>query len=433
MKSIINRFGTELVLVGMGQAGIAIGAIVGVRLMTGALPPDIYGEVWLATSFATLIQQLFTAPLSGTFSRYYNFAVEKGELGEFFASGAFLALCISLATAGLFGIGALVLWLSGQAGYLGILVFTLIFALFSGINALLDGIQSAARQRAVVAWHQSASQWLRFIIAVGLVSLLGKRSQFAMAGYAISAILVLLSQFYFFWRKFKGVKLATIQPDGAWNKRMLKFSLPFASWGFFTWLELSSDRWALETFSTTQAVGYYGVLNQLGYYPLMLLSTVITQFAQPVLYQQAGDGTQADRVEHAQRNTRRMLALAFGMTALTTAAAALLHPLVFQLFAGPSYRLVSGYQPAMVLAGGLFACGQIASLTQLNRGDSKALLGPKIGMGLVGTLLNIAGAYFFGLPGVVYASVIFSILYLLWVLVIYYRNKRYNSVTARSS
>ena len=151
----------------------------------------------------------------------------------------------------------------------------------------------------------------------------------------------------------------------------------------------------------------------------MLAAQVFAQFAEPVLFRQAGDGTHTERINRAQRNTQRILAGAFILVLLAVIAAALLHPLIFQLFAAPDYRSVSGLMPVMVLSGGMFACGQIASMTQLNRGESRALIWPKITTAIAGTLFNIIGAAWMGLPGVVYAGATFSILYLAWVYLLH--------------
>jgi O-antigen/teichoic acid export membrane protein len=426
MKSNLDRLGKELFLVGFGQVVAAVGSIVGVRLMTGALPPEIYGEIALAITFVSLINQIMIGPMSASLTRYYNFAVEKNELPDFLGSSVSLVLKINLATVFIFAAGGIYLWISDQSVYLSLVVFTLAFAMISGINVLLDCLQTAARQRAVVAWHQGMGQWLRYLVAVGLILLLGKNATTAMAGYALAALLILGSQIYFFNKRMPSVSLVSTRSDKNWTVRILKYSLPFASWGIFTWLQLSSDRWALQTFSDTQAVGFYSVLYQLGYYPLMMAANVFAQFAEPVLFRQAGDGTHIDRINLAQRNTQRILIGAIILVALAVVAAAVLHPLVFELFAAPAYRSVSGLLPIMVLSGGMFACGQIASMTQLNRGESKALLWPKITTAIAGTLFNIIGAAWKGLPGVVYAGAVFSILYLLWVYVLHRLSSKKN-------
>ncbi|HEY3344358.1 MAG TPA: oligosaccharide flippase family protein [Anaerolineaceae bacterium] len=419
MRSQINRLGKELLLVGLGQAVAAVGSLVGVRLMTGRFDPAAYGEVALAITFVTLSQQLLIGPLSAALTRFLNVAQEKRELPGFLGSSASLALKISLAMSAFTLVGTAFLALSGRSATLGLAGFTLVFALLSGVNILLDAIQTAARQRAVVAWHQGIGQWLRYLGAVGMALVFGGSPAAALAGYALSALLVLLSQTFFFQRKIGAELDSRPAVDPVWTARLLRYTLPFTSWGIFTWLQITSDRWALQTFSSTQAVGYYAVLYQLGYYPLMMLTNVFVQFADPVLFRQAGDGTQQGRIDRAQRNTLRLLAGALVLTGLVFLGALLFHHLIFDLFAAEQYRQISGYLPIMALSGGLFACGQIASTSQLNRGEPQALLVPKIVMGIAGTLFNLAGARWMGLPGVVYANLTFSALYFLWTVLIF--------------
>ena len=416
MITKIRLLGSELALVGTGQVISALGSVIGVRLMTGVLVPEVYGEVALAITFITLIQQILVGPLSGALTRFFNVARENGELPYFFGSSFSLGVKISLVTIGLLSVGALVLWLSGLSRYLVLALFTLVFALVSGFNVLLDSIQTAARQRAVVAWHQGLGQWLRYLAAVGIVLAFGKVSAAAMAGYAAASVVVLGSQVFFFRRKMPVDPFQRLIPDKQWTGRLLSYALPFSSWGLFTWMQMTSDRWALQTFANTTEVGYYTVLFQLGYYPLIMLTNVITQFAAPVLFGQAGDGSDPVRIRRAQTNTWRLLGAALVLTAVGVVAAWLLHPLIFRLFTAPEYHSVSGLFPIMVLSGGIFACGQIASLMELNRGKPKTLLKPKIVMGIAGTLFNIAGAYWLGLNGVVYASAVFSGLYFVWIL-----------------
>jgi O-antigen/teichoic acid export membrane protein len=419
MKSQINRLGKELLLIGLGQGVAAVGSLVGVRIMTGAVSPTVYGQIALAITFVTLSQQLLVGPLSAALTRFFNFSVERNELPGFLGSSTSLAVRASLMIT-VFCLAACgYLWLSGNPGTIGLAVFTLVFALLSGINILLDAIQTAARQRAVVAWHQGIGQWLRYLAAVGCVLAAGDHPAAALAGYALSALLVLGSQTYFFQRKISFGGLSKVVGDPAWSDRLLRYAMPFTSWGLFTWLQITSDRWALQTFSSTQSVGFYAVLYQLGYYPLMMLTNVFVQFAEPVLFRQAGDGTEVDRVMRAQANTRRLLIGALILTAVVTLAALIFHGLVFQLLVAKDYRSVSGLLPIMALSGGLFACGQIASMSQLNRGEPQALRRPKIVMGIAGTLFNLAGAYWFGLLGVVLANVTFSALYFLWTLLIF--------------
>jgi site-specific recombinase len=64
----------------------------------------------------------------------------------------------------------------------------------------------------------------------------------------------------------------------------------------------------------------------------------------------------------------------------------------------------------------LFAAGQTLSLKMISDMRSKALLHAKIGTAIVGVGVNFLGAFWLGLTGVVMGLVIFSTVYLLWII-----------------
>src|SRR3569832_1844413 len=69
----------------------------------------------------------------------------------------------------------------------------------------------------------------------------------------------------------------------------------------------------------------------------------------------------------------------------------------------------------MDLAGGMFAAGQVLALKLMSEMKSKVMTIAKIVTALLGTGLNILGAFYFGLVGVVAALVMFSSNYLYWM------------------
>ena len=52
------------------QAAAVAGALIGVRVLTGILPPAQYGELALGLTIATLVNQVIMAPLTGGFFRF---------------------------------------------------------------------------------------------------------------------------------------------------------------------------------------------------------------------------------------------------------------------------------------------------------------------------------------------------------------------------
>jgi O-antigen/teichoic acid export membrane protein len=410
----------EFAWVVIGHVASVLGAIVGVRLLTDALPPKVYGELALAMTVATLVQQVILGPLGAAYPRFYALAEETGELGPYFISVARLTVSGGVAVSLLAALAILGVTSLTHATLVPLLVVTIVFAIVSGVGSIMDGIQNAARHRSVVALHQGVASWLRFLCAVWLVSVFGIKSTIAMWGYCVGSFLVTASQAFFFDRRIirpaNRVEWTPMRVSKVWRSKMFAYAWPFSLWGVATWLQLSSDRWALQAFGDTQDVGLYAVTYQLGFYPLMLLSGVISQLAQPFFFRMAGDGTDEARRALVSRRNSQMTLAAFCLSACCVAAAAALHTWVFRLLTAQEYRNVSWLLPAVALSGGLFGTAQLGTLGLLSNHNSSILLKPKICTALLGIGLNFGGAFVWGTLGVAIAGIIANGIYLLWVI-----------------
>jgi O-antigen/teichoic acid export membrane protein len=181
-----------------GQVLMVTGSLVGVRLLTELLPPAVYGELALGMSIATLVNQIILGPLGGGIIRFYSPAVEQGDFGGYLNAAKKLVLYATGVVILLAILAAVGLVISGQTQWTAITVGALAYAILSGCSANLSGIQTAARQRPIVAIHQGLDPLLRSLVAAGLLLWLGVSSTIAMLGYAIAALLILASQTYFF-------------------------------------------------------------------------------------------------------------------------------------------------------------------------------------------------------------------------------------------
>jgi O-antigen/teichoic acid export membrane protein len=416
--------GLELFFVGFGQAISILASIFGIRLLTQALNPHQYGELSLALTITMLSQQLFFGPYGGAFARYYASSKEKNELAAFFIAvnrigyrSGFITLLIGL-------IVCLAIIVFKLNTYLSLAIFIIIFALISGWNTILDQLQNAARHRVIVAWHQAIGQLLKYLFAFGICTLLISSSSNAMIGYALSASLILLSQSFFYFTKLNRhdenaqKDIGVQQSSKIWSRYFSSYASPFILWGLFTWIQMSSDRWALEFFSSTNDVGFYTVLYQLGYYPITLLTSVVLQFITPILFERIGDGSDINRLNKTQKITRSLTMISLVLTFLISFLLYFTHSPIIKLLSTANYWHISSYLPYMVLSGGLFATGQISALVLLNSQKPHALLMPKIATAMIGTALNFFCAYFAGLKGVVISNIVFSVIYFGWVFVL---------------
>lgn len=416
----LQRIGGEFLWIGIGQGVSILGSIVGLRLITHILNPIIYGELALGMTVVSFAQQVLFGPLANATSRFFAPSVESNQLLAYLRGSWQLlarALVVIICLTGFIALGLLAF---SQGKWLGLLLAAMAFSLFSGTDGILDGIQNAARQRKVVAWHQGLRQWLGFLVVIALVTVVGKSSAVAMSGYALATILVVGSQLVFLQRR-----IPILSPDQptiqgkvvrAWCKQMFDYSWPFVVWGLFTWAQLSSDRWALQTLVSTREVGLYAVLYQLSYYPITLLSGLMVQLVAPIFYHKAGDGSNKMRVQHVYRINNWLILVSMGLTLIGTIIAFFLHHQIFSLLTTSQYAEISWLMPWMVLSGGIFAAGQFASLSLMSGKKTRSLIAPKVLTALLGILLSFTGAAWLGLPGVVSAGIIFSCVYLVWIL-----------------
>ena len=142
-------------------------------------------------------------------------------------------------------------------------------ALLNGYNSSLNGIQNAARQRAIVALHGGLDAWLKIVLAVGAMIWIGTSSLAVVIGYACSALLVTLSQLVFLRRTMPPRNdPSTNRNPSQWRAQIwAMLPWPFSVFGVFTWMQQTSDRWSLGAFATTQDVGLYAVVFPLGIPP----------------------------------------------------------------------------------------------------------------------------------------------------------------------
>lgn len=424
-SSRIQRLGWEFFWIGLGQALSVVGGLVGVRLLTQVLNPTLYGELALGLTIGGLVNQLVFGPLQQGILRFFGPAQEARELRDCIIGILKLLIWATIIVATLAGLAIVGLWATAHYAWISLALITFLLAMLSGYERALDAMQSALRQRAVTAWHQALSQWLRFLLALTMMAWLGAYSSVALLGYVLATLVVLASQFMFFQRKFRSVfSSAQHNPPAQaakWSQQIQTYAWPFTTWGIFLWVQQSSDRWALQTFSQTKDVGYYTVLSQLGYAPILILTGIIVQFLQPILFAKVGDGTDPARVRHARQINFFVIVAFVGMTVLASGIAFILHAQVFAILVAPEYRSISLLMPWMVLSGGLFASSEVTALLLMSGMSTQILIAPKIGTAVAGIAMNIAGAYWLGLQGVVLASIGFSLLLLLWMLFLSHR------------
>lgn len=189
-KDRIHRLSREAGWIVAGQAASVLGSLVLVRVLTEYLEPAEYGQLALGLTVATLVNQVVMGGLIAGIGRFYSIATEKGDLRGYLRAARRMLIIATAVVVGLgmILIGTLVavemhhwLWLATAA---------LVFSILSSYNGALNGIQNAARQRAIVALHGGMDAWLKIGLAVGVMLWLGTNSAAVVVGYTLPGVIV---------------------------------------------------------------------------------------------------------------------------------------------------------------------------------------------------------------------------------------------------
>jgi O-antigen/teichoic acid export membrane protein len=388
-----------------GSAIAIIGSLGLVRLLTEYLTPTQYGELALALTVANLINQVVMCGLISGIGRFYSIAKEHQALHAYRHESYLL---LARATIAIVSIGlslVLLAYFSSQTNWITLIVVTILFATISSYNSVFSDVQNAARNRSIAAANNSL-----YFFAVSATTV--------MLAYAFAGVAVLSTNHLSLKYAIPPTAAQTNTSDpksDVWKTQMWSYAWPFSVWGLFTWGQQASDRWALQLFSSTNEVGVFAVLFQLGYAPVLMMSGIFSGFLTPIFFQRAGDATNNGRNLSVHRINWLVSSSLLSITVLGFIASWLSHRYIFAIFVSADYREYSYLLPWFVLSGGLFATGQMFVLKILSEIRSRQLIVIKIGTALIGICLNILGAWLGSLTGIVIAMVGFSSVYMLWM------------------
>jgi O-antigen/teichoic acid export membrane protein len=407
----------------IGGNAVSVGGALGLgRVLTELLQPAQYGGVALALTISGLANQLIIGGIIGAVARHWSVAVEQGALQQYLVASISLFIRGSALVAG--GGAVLLIYLSASDldKWSGPTLAALALAIVSGANGLCSGIQNAARQRPIVALNAALDAWLKIVLAAAIVKLTGPSAASVIWGYVASSTIGTMIQSLFLvrlLRRAQGQSSATMAiPPVNWLHQLYSYAWPFSTWGIFTWAQQASDRWALKGFGSQADVGAYAVLFQLGYTPIATATGLMVTLLGPILYQRAGDGADLMRNAGVAGLTWRLTWIVVGATIVGSGLAFAFGDWLFSFLVAQAFRAHASLLGYMVLAGGLFAAGQILALRTQSDMTVKHTIPVKIGSAIIGVALNVVLARKFGLFGVTLGAVGFSAIYFIWIAIL---------------
>ena len=402
-----------------GQGAAAIGAVVVTCLLAHWLTPSQYGVFALGLTASTFGQMILFGPWAGSALRFESLASGEGNTRDFLHTVTRTQWQLTLLGGVLGGAVLVVLGLTGHRLQLPLVVATIVTVIAGAWAALASALQSARRQRAIIAVHQGLTPWLRLVLVLALFRLLDVSSTMTMAGWGLANLLIAWSQ----WRYLRRPAPA---PDGAehgrYRMRMISYAAPFVLWGLFACAQASVDRWSLRSVTDLATVGIYSTAYQLGYAPALLLGSFVEQMVAPVVFAGAGDALDAERLRRSHRRVFIAVAALVVAAVLGSLVAWLGASLVRRLLP-PAYQQVSMLVAPLFLAGGIFAAAQVLIIAPLTSFDSRRVILPRIATSVLAVAALVVGAETDGMRGVVVGQIAVSLVFLAWFLIVILRRR----------
>ena len=414
--------GSEALWVFVEHAGTVVVGLLGVKLLTNILGPSQFGKLSLANTVVSLIStNLLFGPLGQGLMRFWAISKNKGDLKSFYTvTDQYRRYAIVVGLLATFVLIIVSITVEGKE-WLILMTISMVTGIALGSLGLRISVFIAARRRRLVAFLKINNALLRPIVAAVLVLLLTASASWAMVGYLVATLIVVIfAERYYFRLVSGGANSNSIVSKAVSRIRrdILSYSWPFAMWGVFGWIHMSCDKWSLQAFHGTEIVGAFAVVSQLAIFPLIFGSSFLTSLFTPIAFQRAGD--LSDRNDIVSAN--KFLVIMTGVYILGV----LLLVSLFYMFHYPLVLLISNKQfaelsfllPWLTMAWSLFYLGQMLSVFGMLANRPKSYIAPKIVSALVAGISTFYLSEKVGPVGVVWGLAIAGLVYALWCAII---------------
>jgi O-antigen/teichoic acid export membrane protein len=329
----------EVAWVVAGQAGTALGTLIGVRILTQFLAPDDYGIVTLATGLSVLATNLVAAPITQAAVHYYPGVVANGSASELLAAvlRGYRAMAPWILATVLAGGCIYLIWQHGSAALLVVLV--LLFASDCWRSANLSLLGAARRQQRYGLWMASDA-WSRPLAASVVVALVGGSPELVLASYLIISVCLNILFSRGLWPRDAQAGTGAERAREL-DQRMWVYALPLIPLGVISWASTLGDRYFIGGLLGVANAGIYAAVHGLSNSPFMILNTMAELGLRPI-YQTAV--TQGDRAR-ARRILMIWLAVVISAAAAGVILFAVGHEWLARVFVGKQFRGGSSLMP----------------------------------------------------------------------------------------
>lgn len=288
MKLKNTKLAGEAGWVIVGQALTAVVLLLGTRLMTEVVLPDVYGEVALFTALVTFGYNLCGLPIVMAVERFYNEARVEDRLGDLRLALTRLALPrLALTILVFLALGAVFCTLTDADPWTFAAAVLLLTATLRR-EFEIHWLVAARRHKAASLW-QIADTIARPVMTVAIVVIAGSSSAMVLFGYLGAACLVILISLLVVERE--GLQRASNKHDSlTMHERLSDFTWPMVPVQSLIWLNATGGRFIIAALLSTHHLGLYVATYVLISETFLRLATILQRMFRPIYFQAHAHG-----------------------------------------------------------------------------------------------------------------------------------------------
>jgi O-antigen/teichoic acid export membrane protein len=410
----------EAIYVAIGQAGYAVGTVILLKVLTSLLIPSEYGRLAIGLVIVGTLNQLVYLPISSGLLRYFRVFKDKDELD---ALGRTHDHLHGRAAAGLLTIGSVavaIFYVCGLRWLALLIAVAVLLSISDGLNATTTAIMTAARHRRATAVAEGLQPWARAGGASAALLLFVPSGQVALGGYCVANLVTAALQRLYLHRS--GLAPWCWRPTQSSSfERTTRATLggyirAFTVWGGAIGLSTFWDRWTLQAFLGTPAVGAYTAIFQIASAPPVILSRVLTRFGIPLVFDAAGAGEDRHRLGIAMQMVYVLACCScLVFVPILTISIFSSHQIV-SLFTSRTYAQHARLLPILLTASFATETAMVLRTQGLAANRPSSYTRPVLIQAILGGALGIIGASMYGLEGVATGLLVANVAFLGLVL-----------------
>jgi len=410
----------ELFWVIIGQFTSLLGGLASVKMLTNLMGPDQYGIFSIGMSICGIMMMLFYGPLSQVVMRFYSVCRERTELSEMYhvmirIHRRYLIIFASL--------GILVfplIWQHWGEHWALVAFAALVFGVINGTSNTMYALFNAVRHRMFVALFQSADLWLRFLLAVLFLGLIGNDGYVALAGYVAGGFIVVLLLFRRLRIKFFNQLKSNCSTEALAkiNRKFAEYGRPFIIFAIFGGISQYVDRWILQGYYGEEMVGIYAAITQIATSLVVIISTIVSQFISPIVFEHAGEMVTVEQRNSGGRIINKTATLTALLMVVIVIFSFIFDYSLVRLLTNEKFSKYADILWIVVTGMAAFQVAQLFVLHGLNAKKPSIYIVPKVLQAMTFVLVGFLLVRSMNIYGMAIALCVSSLVYLAMVIVV---------------